>query len=180
MYNDQMEPLISVIIPTNNEAERIALALDSMIQQTYKNLEILVIDDHSTDNTKEIVEEMIKKDPRIRYHPLPYEDKKRKNWRGFDINGGYLARNYGFSLAQGEYIVLQDADDSSFINRIEVQYKLLKKYNATMVGIHWMQLKDEFLDKKLDVDRIFQEKGEEAIVIRPEIATATAREIKEC
>jgi glycosyltransferase involved in cell wall biosynthesis len=178
-------PLISVIIPTNNEGRdgRLHRAIESMCLQTYHNLEILVIDDHSTDNTKEVVEKFIKKDPRVQYHLLPYEDSQRIHilphrtlgWRSYDINGGYLARNYGFSIARGEYIVLQDADDASFANRIEVQYNLAKKYGATLVAIQWMQLKNDYVDKQLDVDKIFSEIGEKNIVIRPETITEIAR-----
>lgn len=180
------QPLISIIIPTNNEADRIETTLDSMSRQTYRNLEILVIDDHSTDNTKDIVENIAKNDSRVRYHLLPYQDPKRTHilphrtlwWREYDINGGYLARNYGFEIARGEYIALQDADDASFANRIETQYNLAKKYNATLVAIQWMQFKDEYRDKQLDVERIFAEKGEKNIVIRPETITKMARDNK--
>ncbi len=179
-------PLISVIIPTNNEAGRIETTLRSMINQTYQNLEILVIDDHSTDNTKEIVEEFAKSDQRIQYHLLPWHDRKRTHvlphrtlgWRRYDINGGYLARNYGFSIARGEYITLQDADDASLANRIEAQYGLAKKYNATLVATQWMQFKDEYVNKQLNVEKIFAEVGEENIIIRPETITRMAQRNK--
>ncbi len=185
-----MPPLISVIIPTNNEAHdgRLALALRSMQEQTYKNLEILVIDDHSTDNTRELVESMTASDPRIRYHLLSpeYEDPKRthvlphrtQGFREYDINGGYSARNYGFKIAKGEYITLQDADDASLANRIEAQYELLKKYNATLVATQWMRLTEERTSKQIDTEKIFSEKGEEHVVIRPEVITAMARRNK--
>lgn len=178
------QPLISVIIPTNNEARdgRLKTAIESMRRQTYQNMEILVVDDHSTDNTKEIVDEIAKKDSRVHYHLLPWEDQKRTHilphrtlgWRSYDINGGYLARNYGFSIARGEYITLQDADDASFANRIEAQYTLAKKYGATLVAIQWMRLKDEYMDKQLDIEKIFAEVGENSVIIRPETITEMA------
>lgn len=176
-------PLISVIIPTNNEADRIETTLRSMQLQTYKELEILVIDDHSTDATKDIVERYAKIDPRIHYHLLPYHDPKRTHilphrtngWRRYDINGGYLGRNYGFEIAKGEYITLQDADDASLANRIEIQYELAKKYGATLVATQWMPLKEEYLEKRFDLDRAFAELGEDKIVIRPDAITALVR-----
>lgn len=184
-------PLISVIIPTNNEAHdgRLQTAIESMRRQTYQNLEILVIDDHSTDNTKEVVQAIVAKDSRVKYSLLPFQDRKRTHklptirnaklgWRDYDINGGYLARNYGFRIARGEYITLQDADDASLANRIEAQYNLAKKYNATLVATQWMQLKNEYLDKQLNIEKIFADVGEERIVIRPETIVETARRNK--
>lgn len=180
---NERRPLISVIIPTNNEAGRLETTLRSMQLQTYKELEILVIDDHSTDNTKEIVQRYAKQDPRIQYHLLPYHDPKRthllphrtQGWRRYDINGGYLGRNYGFEIAKGDYITLQDADDASLANRIEIQYTLAEQYQATLVATQWMPLKEEYLEKKLDLNRIFEEVGEKNIVIRPEVITTMAR-----
>lgn len=179
-------PLISVIIPTNNEGERLKTALRSMSMQTYQNLEILVIDDHSTDNTREIVKEMAQKDRRISYHLLPWNDPKRTHilphrtlgWRRYDINGGYLARNYGFSIARGEYITLQDADDASLRNRIEVQRDLLEKYDAALVATQWIQLKDGRAEKQLDVEKMFRDRGEERIVMHPEHVAAMAERNK--
>lgn len=179
-------PLISVIMPTNNEAERIGDALYSMTRQTYRNLEILVVDDHSTDGTRAIIEEWVKKDSRVKYFLLPNPDPKRTHilphrtlgWRAYDINGGYSARNYGFSIARGAYITLQDADDASVANRIEVQYTLLKKYDATLVATQWMGFKRPYMDKGLDIERIFANKGEDALIVHPEAISAMAKRNK--
>ena len=154
-------PLVSVIIPTNNEAGRIETTLRSMQLQTYQELEILVIDDHSTDNTKDIVERFAKEDPRIHYHLLPYHDPKRTHilphrttgWRRYDINGGYLGRNYGFEIAKGEYITLQDADDASLKNRIEIQYFLIDKFKASHVTLDWFKFNDKYLNRELDFEK---------------------------
>lgn len=162
------QPLISVSIPVYNEEKRIARAINSMCQQTHQNLEIIVVDDHSTDRTRAIVEALMQEDSRIQYHLLPDSAPTRTNWRGYDINAGYAARNYGFSLARGEWITTQDADDASLLNRIEVQLALAQQYKATLVTIQWQQLTDQTLDKKLDIDRIIDEKGEAEIVITPE------------
>lgn len=162
------KPLVSVSIPVYNEQQRVARAIDSMRKQTHQNLEIIVVDDHSTDGTRAIVEAIAKEDPRVQYHLLPHKAPQRKNWRGHDINAGYAARNYGFKLAMGEWITTQDADDASLLNRIEVQLALAQKYQATFVTIQWQQLTDAVLDKQLDTTRIINEKGESGIVMRPE------------
>lgn len=162
-----MQPLISVVIPTYNEAGRIARCVQSMRDQTYKNLEIIVVDDGSTDNTKEIMEVIIKSDPRVKFIIPTEMPPKRTNWRGYDINAGFGARNIGFKMAKGEWITTQDADDASLLNRIEVQYELAKKYNADMVTIMWQRCKPELIGARLNVEKIFADKGESAI-IRPE------------
>lgn len=129
-------PLISVIIPTHNNADTIQSAISSITGQTYKNLEIIVVDDNSIDDTKEIVESIARQDTRVKYYFLPENDTER-----FDpilhrnTNAGYAARNFGFTKATGELITFQDADDVSLLNRIEVQYDLLTKYSATHLCI---------------------------------------------
>ena len=61
------QPLISVIIPAHNSADTITVAIDSITRQTYKNLEIIVVDDNSIDDTRSVVENLAKADSRIHY-----------------------------------------------------------------------------------------------------------------
>ena len=161
------KPPISVVIPVYNEEERIERCLRSMQEQTHKNLEIIVVDDGSTDRTAEIVKKIAKEDPRVTLHHNP-KLVARTNWRGYDINAGFAARNYGFSVARGEWVTTQDADDASLLNRIEVQYELAKRYNATLVTVTTQRLLPELLNKKLDTERMFIELGEQALVVGPE------------
>lgn len=170
-------PLISVIIPVWNEERRIVRAISSMRNQTYKNLEIIVVDDNSTDGTKAAVQAIVQVDPRVHYH-FHRTNEKRTNWRGYDINAGYSARNFGFKIAKGEWITTQDADDASLLNRIEIQYHMAEKYKATLVTIQWYELTEKTLDKKLDVEHIFQDKGESAVVIRPEEIFKLAKDVR--
>lgn len=148
------QPLISVIIPTYNSSKTIGRAIKSMCNQTWNNLEILVIDDNSTDDTERTVTELIKQDKRIQYYKLPFQDPFRVNKRGRNINAGYMARNFGFEKVKGDYITFQDADDASLLNRIEAQFALLTEYNAMHVTLDWQRLTSENLGKKLDVHRI--------------------------
>ncbi len=171
-------PLISVIIPSYNSANTIAEAIRSMTDQTYKNLEVLIIDDGSTDNTKDIVEAIGKKDARIKYILLPYKDPHRIDWRGINVNAGYMARNYGIEKATGEWITFQDADDGSLLNRIEAQYELAKKYKAIHVSVQWQQFIKELANKKLDIEKIFRERGQETIIIGPEEIVSLAKAAK--
>lgn len=93
----EQEPLISVIIPTYNREKTIDRAVDSVLKQTYSNLEVIVVDDGSSDRTEEIVKGI--SDPRVRFYKLPQ-------------NGGAgHARNEGVKLAEGELIAFHDSDD---------------------------------------------------------------------
>lgn len=140
------EPLISVIIPTHNNATTIRVAIDSITQQTYKNLEIIIIDDNSTDDTRSVVELIVKKDTRVHYYPIKENDLNR-----FDpvlkrnTNAGYSARNFGFTKAKGELITFQDGDDASLLNRIEVQYKLLIEHKAMHITTNWLPFSEKLL-----------------------------------
>lgn len=147
-----MKPLISVIIPAHNNEKSIETAIRSILIQTWDTIEIIVVDDNSTDNTRLVVEKMQKEDARISYYSLPFNDPMRINKRGRNINAGYSARNYGFEKVTGEYITFQDADDASFKNRLEIQFKLLKEYNATHVTLDWQRYNDAYIGKSFDVE----------------------------
>lgn len=166
------KPLISVIIPAHNSESTIGVAIDSMLTQTYPNLEIIVVDDNSTDNTEKVVREYETQNKKIQYYKLPYDDPNRVNKRGRNVNAGYLARNYGFEKARGEWITFQDADDASLVNRIEAQYNLAIEYGASHVCIQWQQFKEELLGKRLDIGKIFQEEGNMVITNKEIIALA--------
>lgn len=147
------DPLISVIIPSRDSADTIGNAVMSIANQTYKNLEILVIDDNGTDSTKDAVLQLATRDPRIKYLRLDQEDPNRFDKKlNRNINAGYAARNFGFKHVMGELVTFQDADDVSLLNRIEVQYKLLKKYSAWHLSLNWVPYDSRFLGKQLDVE----------------------------
>lgn len=170
------QPLISVIIPTYNEDETIGIAIQSVIDQTYRNLEIIVVDDGSTDSTESIVKEFMKKDSRVQYLKCPYEDPYRVDWRGVNISVGYLARNYAMNQSKGEWITFQDADDASLLNRIEVQYRLATQYCATCITTTWISFNEELLGKRLDADKILKE--ERNIITHPETLTTMVRKAR--
>lgn len=95
----EKQPLVSVIIPTFNRAKYIKRAIESVFGQTYKNVEIIVVDDGSTDGTVKIIRSF--EDPRINYI---YQENK----------GRSVARNTGIKFSKGKYIALLDSDDIWF------------------------------------------------------------------
>lgn len=113
------EELISVIMPTYNRGYIISLAIDSILNQTYRNFEFIIVDDFSSDDTENIISTY--NDKRIKYIKL---DKKM---------GANYARNIGLKNAKGKYITFQDSDDYSMPNRLEKEYKTLKKEDADLV-----------------------------------------------
>lgn len=113
------EPLISVIIPSYNRAFILTDAINSVLQQTYKNIELLFVDDCSTDNTEEIVKNIT--DSRFHYIRL------EKN------SGACTARNRGIKEAKGDYIAFNDSDDQWHIDKLEKQLSFLNKNNADIV-----------------------------------------------
>jgi glycosyltransferase involved in cell wall biosynthesis len=102
--NEECVPgLVSVIIPTYNCAHFLIEAMNSVLAQTYRPIELIVVDDGSTDNTREVVEGWKQKHPRDNAFELRYFDQENK--------GGPAARNVGLVESQGEYIQFLDADD---------------------------------------------------------------------
>ncbi|HUV71975.1 MAG TPA: glycosyltransferase family 2 protein [Clostridia bacterium] len=106
-------PLVTVLITVFNTEAFLALALESIVKQTYKNLEIVVVDDGSSDKTAQIIKKFARADQRIK----PIFLKKNL--------GPSLASNLGLEKAQGEFIARMDADDIAFPDRIERQLNFL-------------------------------------------------------
>lgn len=110
--------IISIIIPTYNREKYILNSIKSVLNQTYNNIEIIVIDDCSTDNTKSEISKI--KDRRIRYIKLN------------NNNGAAYARNFGIKLAKGKYISFQDSDDIYHYDKLKEQLSNLNRYKSDL------------------------------------------------
>jgi len=134
---DKAPPLlVSVIIPTYNRQDFIAESINSVLVQTYTNLEILVVDDGSTDNTRSIIENI--SDSRLHYIYQP--NRGRSN-----------ARNHALSRATGKFITFLDSDDLYLPNKIELQVNYLIKNVGTKVvytSAYCINEKGEMLSEK--------------------------------
>lgn len=125
-------PLVSVVLPIFNAAQTIKTALVGLTCQTWSNLEIIVVDDASTDETVEIVLALAKKDSRIRLIKMTQN------------GGAYVARNEGVSQAKGEFITIHDGDDWSHSQKIQLQVLPLLENNKLMGTLsHWIRASND-------------------------------------
>lgn len=106
------EPLVSVILPTLNRAAWLARSAGSVLAQTYRNLELIVVDDGSTEDVEAAVHALA--DPRVRY--------VRREQTG----GPAAARNTGLAQATGEYLAFQDSDDEWLLDKLHIQVDALQ------------------------------------------------------
>jgi glycosyltransferase EpsH len=116
--NSKDKPKVSVIVPIYNKASFLQRSINSILQQTEKNIEIILVDDGSTDNSQEICREFTEKDSRILF--------KRKENQGLTAT-----RNYGRKFANGDYIAFVDPDD--FIEANAYEQMLICSNNADIV-----------------------------------------------
>lgn len=159
-------PLVSVIIPVYNRAELLPRTLKSVVSQTYKDIEIIVVDDGSTEDIKSVVD--IFNDSRIKYI------KHSKN------EGLSKARNTGMKIARGDFIAFLDSDDEYLPEKIEKQVRFLEKnrdidvvyckaleekmngiyYLRSTVGWKWFVWTQQIMIKKDVIEKIgfFDEK----------------------
>ncbi len=113
MNNIIENPLISVLLSVYNDDKNIKKSIDSILSQSYKNIELLVIDDCSTDKTYEIINEI--------------KDSRVKIFRNKDNKGLTKSLNILIKESKGQILARQDSDDVSLPNRLEIQYSELQK-----------------------------------------------------
>lgn len=111
-----MNPKFSITIPTYNRAKLIKKTINTILKQSFQNFEIIVVDDGSTDNTNEIIENAYKNEPKVTYY------KKENAERA-------AARNFGTQKAKGEYVLWFDSDDFMYENYLEAAIKCLEQHH---------------------------------------------------
>ena len=122
-----MEELITVIIPVYNKEKYIKKTMDSIMNQTYKNLEIIIINDGSTDNSRNVCEEFARKDKRIILINT-------------ENHGAGHARNLGIKRAKGKYISFIDADDYIDKDYYKILYNMIVQNNADMAECRYLRV----------------------------------------
>ncbi len=132
---------VSVILAVYNVEKYIRQTLDSVVNQTMKDIEIIVVDNKSTDNTLKIVEEYAKTDDRF----VIYKNSS-------NLKQG-IARNFGVQMARGEYIFFIDGDDYMELNAVEKLYNKITETNADITLCTWNQFDDR--TGKIDRNHVY-------------------------
>lgn len=159
-----IEPLVSVVIPVKNGASLIGETIGSVLSQSYKNLEVIVVNDHSDDHTFALVSEMSKHDGRLKL--IDNQTEKR---------GAPVCRNIGHKESNGKYVIFLDADDllsrnclENRVNKIEnspecdffvFQCELFREVPGD-IGLYWNYFSSENdLDRFIRVDTPWHTSG---------------------
>ncbi len=111
--------LVSIIMPLYNSEKFLSSSIESVVKQTYKNWELIIVDDRSTDNSLQKAIEYMKKDNRIKIIKLQ------------ENSGPAIARNTGIEAANGKFIAFLDSDDMWLPDKLELQLNFMRKTNAS-------------------------------------------------
>lgn len=141
MEKTYLEDTVSVIIPVYNAARFLDRTLGSIFAQTYKNIEIVLVDDCSKDESAEIIARYQKEHPEVVYHLQETNQ------------GAAVARNTALELAKGRYVAFLDSDDMWYPEKIEKQLRLMKEKDAAFcyTAIEMVNNGDEVIKKKRKV-----------------------------
>lgn len=144
--------LLSIIMPTYNREKLLPIAIKSIMDQTYTNWELLIVDDRSTDNTKALIEEYSRKDTRIKY----LLNKRKKGPAG--------ARNFGILEAKGKYIAFLDSDDQWLEHHLKASLEVLENHN---VKVCLATLYEKTNGKIIDIKEkeVYGEQLERAVIV---------------
>ncbi len=118
--NFKNKPLVSIVVPVYNAKKYLSECLDSLYNQTYKNIEIIIVNDGSTDGSEKIIDKYFKK---YKNNTVVLKNSKPSGFTG------EVAANQGIRIAKGIYVARMDADDIAFPDRIEKEVKFFEKHN---------------------------------------------------
>lgn len=148
------DPLISVIVPSYNKEDLLLSSIRSIQNQSFKNIEIIIVDDHSVDNSIEILEQLIKTDKRIRVF---YHLKNMGVWR---------SRLDGLLYSRGKYIINFDSGDLYADNLVlEESYDLLRKYNLDSIRFSFILFRNAKNIEKKKYKNIYFNKNYTKIIL---------------
>lgn len=145
-----MNDLVSIVIPVYNMGDSIEKCVNSLCNQTYSNIEFILVDDGSKDDSFQICESLAEKDSRIKvYHT--------------ENQGSGPARNYGINHSSGKYIYFPDADDFVEPNAVDLLVKAMEGSNCDLVVFGYKQIKT---DGTLSFEKIYKNEIKDCSVVR--------------
>jgi teichuronic acid biosynthesis glycosyltransferase TuaG len=118
MVKESKQPLVSIVVPVYNAARFMDDTIQTVLNQTYQNWELLLVDDCSSDDSVQIIQKYLKKEKRIKLFKLS------------ENSGAAIARNTGIDKAKGHYLAFLDADDLWMNNKLELQVAFMQEKNA--------------------------------------------------
>jgi glycosyltransferase involved in cell wall biosynthesis len=136
-------PFFSIIIPTYNRKKFLKICISSILNQDFKNYEMIIIDDGSSDGTKEEVEKI--KSKKIRYF---YQKNSERS----------VARNYGKLVSRGKYIIFCDSDDYFLNNHLSTSYNLIKKHKLQIFCLGYYTMFENSTYKKISYSGLINKK----------------------
>lgn len=145
--DDNVDPLVTVVIATHNRAKLLERAVNSILQQTCQTFEIIIVNDASIDNTQEVIGKLVESDSRI------------KAIHSTQNVGPGAARNMGIKQAKGEFIAVLDDDDIANLDRLEIQVKELQSDPALDLVFSSVEFIDDELNTfEISPDLVYQGK----------------------
>ena len=164
-----MNKKVSIIVPIYNASRYLSRSVESILNQSYENLEIILIDDCSTDNSKEIIKKYALKDTRIK----PFYS---------EVNQGVSkSRNMGLKSVSGDYVVFIDADDYIVKDMIKIMVEKAIKYNSDLIDSYHLVIYNDktFLEHKaLKKDLILGNKNNKEMLTKSSYITGKLIETK--
>lgn len=123
-----IDSLVSIVMPTYNSEEYVSKSIESVLNQTYANFELLIVDDCSTDSTFSTLKKI--SDPRVRINQLEYNQ------------GAAVARNEALKMAKGEFIAFIDSDDLWHPEKLSYQINYMKKNNYSFTSTNYVEINE--------------------------------------
>ena len=160
-----ISPLVSIVIPVYNASRYLSTAIDSVLSQAYDNIELLIIDDCSSDNSIDIANKYKIKDSRVKIFKNDHNCKQA------------YTRNIGIKLAIGKYLAFLDADDIMSHSRIEKQVTFLEENKDILVcggQVKYININGEILDIKFELPLLPDEVKAYAYLVNNPIIQSTA------
>lgn len=143
-----MQPLVSIITPSYNSSRFIEDSVRSVLNQTYNNFELIIIDDCSKDDSWQLIQELIKQDDRIQIYRLEQN------------SGAAMARNFGIQVANGKYLTFLDSDDLWDEDKLEKQVHFMQEnhYVFTFTNYRMIDERGNLLNRIVECPKIIEYK----------------------